>query len=400
MTKDCKVSIIGWGMVERVQAVAYKAVQRYFPRECPKKYELYEAAVPFGLEKEAVEAGWKASTDLHAVLSNPETDLVDICLPPQIHYNVVKMAFDSGKHVFREKPLWGTLLDAYKMADIAAAHPNQLASFNYIYRGSPSAIYARKILQEGRFGKVMEVVCSYCQSWGWDDIPHSTRFDDEGGTLADLGSHALDMLYFQTGMRPIEVLGLQTTHVKERPLLFPMDERIRGTGPDRVVRRSGLYRGDCHDYFLVKTDDATDALFTLPGGAIGSLHCTRNAWGNENSHNFVIYCEHGALRWSYDDLNYLEIYDARTPERGWVRMLCDRKGCAYFNFADGHMIGYRDLMVFACYANLRKICGLPEIAPTATFADALEVERTIEAIRRSWKERRWVKLSEITRPEE
>ena len=81
-------------------------------------------------------------------------------------------------------------------------------------------------------------------------------------------------------------------------------------------------------------------------------------------------------------------------------MLCDRKECAYFNFADGHMIGYRDLTVFACYENLRKICGLPEIAPIATFADALEVERTIAAIRRSWKERRWVKLSEITRPEE
>ena len=390
-----KVTIAGFGMMGCVRAVAYEAVQRYFPRVCPEKYELYEAAVQPGQEESANEAGWKATTDLVAALSNPEAWVVDICLPNSMHYKAAKIAFENGKHVFCEKPLAGNLLDAYKMAEIAAAHPDQLASVNYIYRRSPAAIYARKILQEGRFGKVMEVVCSYPQSWGGPETPYSWRFDDEGGALADLGSHALDMLYFQTGMRPIEVLGLQTTHIKERKILSEkVALSIKETRPERVVEHDDAY------WFTVKIDDATDALFTLPGGAIGSLHCTRNAWGTENSHNFVIYCEHGALRWSYDDLNYLEIYDARTPERGWVRMLCDRKEFAYFNFADGHMIGYRDLTVFACYANLRKICGLPEIAPTATFADALEVERTIAAIRRSWKERRWVKLSEITRPEE
>ena len=390
-----KVTIAGFGMMGCVRAVAYEAVQRYFPRVCPEKYELYEASVQPGQEEGANDAGWKATTELVAALSNPEAWVVDICLPNSMHYEAAKIAFENGKHVFCEKPLAGNLLDAYKMAEIAATHPDQLASVNYIYRRSPAAIYARKILQEGRFGKVMEVVCSYPQSWGGPETPYSWRFDDEGGALADLGSHALDMLYFQTGMRPIEVLGLQTTHIKERKILSEkVALSIKETRPERVVEHDDAY------WFTVKIDDATDALFTLPGGAIGSLHCTRNAWGTENSHNFVIYCEHGALRWNYDDLNYLEIYDARTPERGWVRMLCDRKECAYFNFADGHMIGYRDLTVFACYENLRKICGLPEIAPIATFADALEVERTIAAIRRSWKERRWVKLSEITRPEE
>ena len=35
------------------------------------------------------------------------------------------------------------------------------------------------------------------------------------------------------------------------------------------------------------------------------------------------------------------------------------------------------------------------IAPIATFGDAYEVERTVEAIRRSHRERRWVELDEI-----
>ena len=59
------------------------------------------------------------------------------------------------------------------------------------------------------------------------------------------------------------------------------------------------------------------------------------------------------------------------------------------------MFGYRDLTVNACYENMLKIAGAEEVAPLATFEDALNVERTIEANRKSWNERKWVSLSEI-----
>ena len=48
-----------------------------------------------------------------------------------------------------------------------------------------------------------------------------------------------------------------------------------------------------------------------------------------------------------------------------------------------------------CYENMRAIEGMDAIAPIATFREAYEVERTMEAIRRSFRERRWVKLEEI-----
>lgn len=145
----------------------------------------------------------------------------------------------------------------------------------------------------------MEVVCSYPQSWGGSDTPYSWRFDDEGGALADLGSHALDMPHYQTGLRPIEVMGLQKTHffarkiankeakTEEEEKALQTALRIKEARPERGIEHADAY------WFLVKTADATDALFTLPAGAIGLLHCARNAWGTENSHDFVIYCENG-----------------------------------------------------------------------------------------------------------
>ena len=57
MSKDMKVSILGFGMMGTVRAVAYEAVSRYYP-SCPIKPVLYQA---FTLEAEAANAkasGW------------------------------------------------------------------------------------------------------------------------------------------------------------------------------------------------------------------------------------------------------------------------------------------------------------------------------------------------------
>ena len=60
------------------------------------------------------------------------------------------------------------------------------------------------------------------------------------------------------------------------------------------------------------------------------------------------------------------------------------------------MFGYRDFTVNACYENMLKIAGAEEVAPIATFRDAYDVERTIEAVRNSWENRCWVKLADFT----
>ncbi|NQZ33388.1 MAG: Gfo/Idh/MocA family oxidoreductase [Oceanospirillaceae bacterium] len=48
-------------------------------------------------------------TDIAKVLSNPEIDIVDICLPPHLHYPIMMQALDAGKHVVCEKPFVSSL---------------------------------------------------------------------------------------------------------------------------------------------------------------------------------------------------------------------------------------------------------------------------------------------------
>lgn len=387
MAKTLNVSILGYGMMGTVRAVAYEAVSRYYPSS-PVKPVLYQAFTLPSEAEAAKESGWDARTDLDAVITDAGCDYVDVCLPNAMHHDAVLKALEADKHVFCEKPLSVTLDEAREMMTAAEKKPNLLNAVNFIYRRCPSNVYARKLVQENKFGKLLEARSYYNQSWGGPDTPYSWRFGKSGGCLGDLGSHALDMLYYVTGMRPIELCAMQCTHVKER-------RDPKTVGSDLAARMNRGAEGVKGEMVKVDTDDATRIMYTLPGDAIGSLECTRNAWGTENTHGYELYFENGAISWSYDDVNYLNIYDASKPERGWSRVLTNRGGFGYPSFADGHMYGYRDFTVNACYENMLKIAGAEEVAPIATFRDAYNVERTIEAVRSSWENRCWVKLADF-----
>lgn len=406
--RELPVTILGFGMMGTARAVAYEAVMRYYGNT-PIKPVLYQAYTYTDAEAAGAAAtGWEATKDLDAAITNPKTEYVDVCLPNSMHCDAVLKALAAGKHVFCEKPLSVTVEEAHKMVDAAAAKPELLNSVNFIYRRVPANVYARKLVKDAVFGKLLEARSFYNQAWGGPDTDYSWRFSNTGGTLGDLGSHALDMLYYTTGMRPIELCAMQSVHIPYRYKPATVGSDLEGRYNKKATDLAEVWadwRKDAEaaanggetsrPMVKVDTDDVTRIMYTLPGGAVGSLECTRNAWGTENTHGYELYFERGAIRWNYDDMNYLGIYDASKPERGWARVCCNRGGFAYPSFADGHMFGYRDLLVNACYENMLKIAGQPEVAPVASFQDALDVERTIEAVRKSWSEKRWVKLEEI-----
>ncbi len=56
--------------------------------------------------------GIAVTDDLGAVLADPAIDIVDICLPPHLHFRACKEALDAGKIVVCEKPLVASLAEA------------------------------------------------------------------------------------------------------------------------------------------------------------------------------------------------------------------------------------------------------------------------------------------------
>ena len=381
--KELAVTILGFGMMGRIRSHAYDSVTRWFP-DSPLRPVPYQAFVLPHEADGAKALGWEPNLDLRAAITNPKTDYVDICLPNAMHYAAALLALEAGKHVFCEKPLAVSVAEAREMVAAAEARPDLLNSVHFTYRRAPANVYARRLIQQNRFGKLLESHNFYHQHWGGPGTGGSWRFDlkSGGGTVSDLGSHAIDMLYYTTGLRPVKLCALQHAHVKER--YFDV-EKTKADGTKERVR----------ELKPVDVDDASKVVYYLENGAIGTLSCTRNAHGSENSQGYELYFESGAIKWEYDDLDYLKIYDANDPARGWQKILCGAPGFPYCETLEEPTIGYRDELVAGCYENMRAIAGLEPIAPVATFRDAYEVDRTIEAIRLSAKEERWVRLEEI-----
>ncbi len=67
----------------------------------------------------AQQAGTAHTTDFDGVLRS-DVDIIDICLPPHLHFDFAAQALEAGKHVVCEKPLVASLQEADALQTISA----------------------------------------------------------------------------------------------------------------------------------------------------------------------------------------------------------------------------------------------------------------------------------------
>ncbi|WP_373166651.1 Gfo/Idh/MocA family protein [Agathobaculum sp. Marseille-P7918] len=75
--------------------------------------------------------------DLNSIMHASEIEAVFICLPSSLHYDICKMALQSNKHVFCEKPLVKYNQNHQELVELAQNKQKVLFT-DYIYTVSPS----------------------------------------------------------------------------------------------------------------------------------------------------------------------------------------------------------------------------------------------------------------------
>jgi predicted dehydrogenase len=302
-------------------------------------------------------------------------------------------ALAAGKHVLCEKPLAATLADARVMRDAARRARASRSVVGYSYRRVPAVALAYQLAREGRLGRIYHVRAWYLQGWAGPEVPLVWRFDRKAagsGAHGDLGAHLVDMARFITGEELIEINGaVQETFIRERDI--PAAEA--GAGISGATGSSGR-KGK------VGVDDATLFLARLRGGGIASFEATRFAMGNENNHGIEINGELGSVRFSFEDMVHLQYFDRTAPSRmrGWTKIPVSRPGDHPYADAwwpPGHHLGYEHTFVNQTYDLLRLLAGQEPLIPLATFDDAYETQRVLEAAAISAREKRPVKLAEV-----
>ncbi len=394
MAKTVNVALIGQGFMGRTHSNAYLKVSKFFT-DLPANPVMHTV---FGMEAEnprifAERWGWKNfGTDWKKVIHNEEIDFVDIVTPNHMHMPPAMEALAAKKPVATEKPIAGTLADARQMVE--AAKKAKVPTFVwYNYRRCPAVALAHQLVKEGRLGRIFHVRCVYLQDWGGPDTPLLWRFQKKlagSGAHGDLNAHIIDMARFVTGDEVVEVSGaIAETFVKERTI-----PSAASAGGIAAGSKGSAKKGK------VDVDDAVLFLTRFKKGAVGSFECSRLATGYKNQNGFEIHGEKGALRFRFEDMNYLDFYDATVEKKlqGWNHIICTSGGNHPYVgnwWPDAHILGYEHGFINQAADIMNVLAKKAPVVPLPDFADAYETQRVLEAAMLSAEQHCPIKIAEV-----
>jgi len=370
-----RVALLGTKFMGKAHSQAYRSVNMFFPGAPQVEMKVVAGRNAKETAQAALSYGWQeASTDWKAVLRRKDIDLVDISTPGNLHYEMVLAAAKAQKHIICEKPLGNNLKEAKAMASaVKKAGVRHFLMHNY--RRAPAVALAKKMVDDGRVGKIFHFRARYLQDWAMSpELPLLWRFEKTqsgSGALGDLGSHIIDLAHHLCG--PIaQVSAAMETFIQERPV-------ERGSKTKKKVT----------------VDDAVAMCVRFANGALGTLEATRFALGRKNHNTFEINGSQGSIVFDLENLNNLRYYSAddAADAQGFREIIACTKGAHPYAdhwWADGHILGYEHTFTHSVNDFLMAIESGAEIHPD--FNDGLRNQQVLDAVERASRSRRWEKV--------
>ena len=381
---EINVAIIGHKFMGKAHSNAYRQLERFFPGRYKFRMKvLCGKACDAELEATARQFGWEEfDCEWERVIARKDIDVVDISTPGYLHHPMALAAAAAGKHIICEKPLASTLAESKEM--LRAVEKAGVKHYvNYNYRRVPAVTYAKRLIEDGRIGDVYHYHGSYLQDWIIDpSFPLVWRLEKKyagSGALGDIAAHASDLAQYLNA-DITEVVGQMTTFIKERPL--PGD----GSGAWGAKGKSGKGK--------VTVDDDSNFLAQFKNGSIGVFESSRFAGGRRNFNNFQIYGSKGSLAWNMERMNELEVYDRTeaSVNQGFKTIMVTEGDHPYVGawWPPGHIIGYEHTFVHALWDFLS--CLEEDRMPEPSFREGVKVQAVLDAVERSAKSKKWVKV--------
>lgn len=377
MPRQLRIGLIGSGFIARCHVYGYRTMLSVFPEAAAfPDFEIVAELTPELAKAAADRFGFRRHTaDWRILVNDPAVDIVDICVPSNLHREIALAAIAAGKHIYCEKPV---ALNGEEAAEIAAAASKAgvKSLVGYSYLRNPLVGLARKLIAEGAIGRVVHFRGAHNEDYMADPShPFIWRCDPaiagKAGALGDLGSHIISIARLLVG-EIAAVSGQATTVIKKRPIA-PGASEMRKVG----------------------NDDQTQFLIEFAGGATGHIETSRIATGSHMDITYEIVGTHGAIQFDGERMNEIRIYSDRDPEecRGFRTVYAGPAHPPYGNFVPGtaHGLGFNDHKVIEAYELMQLIGGDKPAYPD--LAEAARISRVLDAVLQSSAERRWVKLA-------
>ena len=346
----------GWRRDPRCEVVAVADPEGERAADCAREFDIPHA-----------------TRDWQALVARPDLDVVDIATPSHTHLELATAALGAGKHVLCEKPVAYDYRETWRAAELARSKGLK-TKLGFTFRYSPGVQYAKSLIDEGFVGTPF-IFNGYEQNSQWLDPQNPLRQVDpeadqsvlQTSSLEGYGAPIIDISRWWVGADYARVVGT-----------------LRNFVPERMVRATGRM-------MRMNIDDGDIYLAEYASGALASIQTSYVTIGNYPGIEARLYGERGAIICRLvEEFGVAETIRLATPDAVEFKEV---EIPARFYPAGGHpRESWRSLF----YANLIKDF-LDEILDggvrnQGNFDDGAWVQEAINAVERSFHERRWVEL--------
>ena len=307
------------------------------------------------------------------VVGRDDIDLVDVCTPSATHFELSMAALNAGKHVLCEKPVAFDYRETLRAAAVARSKKLK-TRLGFTFRYSPAMRYMKALIDDGFIGTPF-IFNGYEQNSQWLDPSNPLRQVDpdadqsviQVSSLEGYGAPIIDLGMWFTGSPFAQVVGTMRNFIPER--------MVRATG--RMMR--------------MNIDDGDIFLGEFANGALGSVQTSFVTVGNYPGLEARMYGSEGALICRLvEEKGVCEVLRAAKPDA--VEFQALEVPARFYPPGGSARESWRTLF----YANLISSFITELLAGDdrneADFTDGARVQEVINAVERSFRERRWVSL--------
>ena len=182
-----KVGLIGCGLVSEVHLDSYVKMEEV----------TVEAVVDINEEKAIkVKEKYKVKTyltDYNELIARKDIDIIDVCVPTDLHSDIVIKGAKKGKHIFCEKPMAMKLEDADRMIE-ACRKAKVKFTVGFCRRFDNEWLKFKELIEKDIIGR--PIIWRQISAFGDLGDPWYFDLQKSGGPFLDGGIHSFDFAKF------------------------------------------------------------------------------------------------------------------------------------------------------------------------------------------------------------
>jgi predicted dehydrogenase len=224
-----------------------------------------------------------------------DIDVVHVCSPPNLHYDMVKKLLEANKHVYCEKPLCLDSDQAKKLGQLAKEKAVVNAvGFNVRFHLACQKMKA--FVQSDQLGKIYLVHGSYMQEFNAFPAPLDWRYNEKLAgkmrAVTEIGSHWFDLAQYITGKK---ITAVSANFVKTNKKRYLKDGMMTSNAQEDAKE------------IVVASEDAAMIQLKFADGTMGSTVLSEISQGRTNRLSLEVTGENASVWWDSENNNVLNV---------------------------------------------------------------------------------------------